>query len=453
VWTPKLLSLALVAATFALVATDLRRGRPRNAWPAVFATTLLASSTAFVFWTTSGLENALLAALGALSCVATARALSAGGWLDAAAGAVAALLALTRPDAILYVAALPLALLASPREWRAGARPLARRLATCAAGIVPLLGGYALFRRAYFGDWLPNTYYAKEKAQLASLLDRYKWDELLAAALGSLGQFAVAVVCVLALALAARGRLDARWRSLLAHLVLATAGYMLMPLDWMGEYRFATPFFLFLYWTLGEAVARLWASEGWLLRTVAAGLGLAFVAASADTHALRTFYFVEWPVVPLSEVADFDAYGFNSLADVLAAPSPSLLTPDVGGAFLYSRLRVYDLVGLCDRTAARTLTYDTPAFHRYALEELRPTFIHVHGPWAEWAVFHTSERFKQDYVPIREDWAAPDKDGKAPAEPRWADYVRRDALGPDPDGMLASLRQAYAAAGMKDASF
>jgi hypothetical protein len=221
----------------------------------------------------------------------------------------------------------------------------------------------------------------------------------------------------------------------------------------MGEYRFATPFFLFFYWALGETLARLWAGDGRARHAVAVGLGFALVGASAETHAQRTFDFVEWAVVPLSKVGDFDGHGFNSLADVLATPRPSLLTPDMGGTLLYSRLRVHDLIGLCDRTAARTLMYDTPAFHRYALDELRPTFIHVHGPWAEWAAFHTSDRFKEDYVAIREDWAPPGEDGKPPAEPQWADYVRRDALGADPEGMLESLRRTYAAAGMTHASF
>jgi hypothetical protein len=120
----------------------------------------------------------------------------------------------------------------------------------------------------------------------------------------------------------------------------------------------------------------------------------------------------------------------------------------MGGTLLVSRLRVFDLVGLCDRDAARTLRSDTPAFHRYVLEEVRPTFIHVHGPWSGWAAFHSNPLFAEAYVPIRESWGA----AQAP-EPASGDYVRRDALGPDPQATLRRLQRAYVAAGMDRPSF
>src|SRR5262249_48298218 len=233
------------------------------------------------------------------------------------------------------------------------------------------------------------------------LLDWQKWREILAAAMGPAAVPAVLLLIGGALLLLYRGRLDRSQRSLAVHLALATAGYMLMPLDWMGEYRFATAFFLFFYWALGETLAVLATAQSREPRWSALAFGLALATGSAITHVPRSSDFLSGPIVPFDKVAEFYGHGFNRLVGQVRDPRPSLRAPDVGGPLYYSRLRVYALVGLCDRTTARTLTTDTAAFHRYVLEDVRPTFIHVHGPWAGWAALHKSNRFKEDYLPIR----------------------------------------------------
>jgi Dolichyl-phosphate-mannose-protein mannosyltransferase len=451
-WTPKVLGLLLVAATFGLVADDLGRARSSPVWPAALAASLLATSTSFVVWTTSGLENALLACLAALSCLLVARASEGRRSLDRAAGLTAGLLALTRPDAVLYAAAFPLALLVSSDGRRASLGIWMRRVGAYAGALVPLVGSYFLFRRFYFGEWVPNTYYAKDHPSLAFLLDRDKWMGLLDGALGP-AALPVSLVALGGAAWLARRRgVDGRTLSLLVHLALAALAYMLMPEDWMGEYRFATPFLLFFYWSAAEGARRL--AAGPRRGIVAAILGLALVATSAVVHASRTADFAARPVVPLADVARFYGDGYNRLADVLGAPSPSLLAPDLGGTLLVSRLRVYDLVGLCDAVTARTLRSDSAAFHRYVFDEVRPTFVHVHGPWAGWAAFHSDARFEASYAPIRETWGgAAAREVGDPREPAWGDYVRRDALGAEPAAMLERLRKAYAAAGMERSSF
>jgi hypothetical protein len=334
-----------------------------------------------------------------------------------------------------------------------------QRIAIYGGGLVPVAGSYLAFRRLYFGDWVPNTYHAKDTPSLFFGFDPAKWTGLLEAAVGPLAIPASIAVAAGALWLFGRGKVDGRTASLAAHLVVAAAAYVLMPQDWMGEYRFATPFFIFFYWALAEALGRVAETARGL--GVAAALGALIAATSATVHAPRTAAFARGPVVPLAGVARFYGDGYNRLAEVLGAPAPSLLAPDVGGTFLTSRLRVYDLVGLCDATAARTLRSDTAAFHRYVFEEARPTFIHVHGPWARWAAFHSNPRFTASYVALRESWLAPEtRTGSDPErgsrqidEPTWGDYVRRDAIGPDPRPTLRRLRAAYAEAGMAQASF
>jgi hypothetical protein len=440
---PKLLSFALVAASFALLARDLDRpGGPR--WPAALGPALLASSAPFVIWTSSGLENPLLAALAALSCGLTARALAGERRRDTAVGLTAALLALTRPEAVLYAAVLPAGLLLMRPSG--GSRVWLHRTGAHLAGLLPPLAGYLGFRRLYFGDWVPNTYHAKDHPALAFLLDREKWLGLLDGTLGPLGLPVTLALAIGLVVLARRGELGARGLSLALHLGVAAVSYVLLPEDWMGEYRFATPFILFLCWSLAEAVRVVHGDGRSGRRLAAAGLALGLAAGSAAVHGPRLGEFAARPVVPLESVARYYGHGYNRLADVLDLRGASLLAPDMGGTLLVSQLAVTDLVGLCDRTTARALRSDTTAFHRHVFEVVRPTFIHVHGAWSGWASLHAAPALGTEYVAIRETW-------QGESEPVWADYVRRDALGADPDTALQRLRQAYLAMGMDRLSF
>jgi hypothetical protein len=67
---------------------------------------------------------------------------------------------------------------------------------------------------------------------------------------------------------------------------------------------------------------------------------------------------------------------------------------------------------------------DTRAFHDYVFEDVRPTFIHVHGSWAGWAALHEDPRLARDYAPLHETW----ENGES-GEPASGDYVRRESAG------------------------
>ena len=449
-WTPKALGLVLAAAALLVIGHDGSRSGPGGM--AALAPLWLSLSTSFVVWSLSGLENPLFALLLAASCAWTRRFVDEpqvpGGEL--AAGLLAGLIALTRPDGIVLAAAFPLSLgltsLRRPR-WRA----LAASLLRFAASLWAIVVSYLLFRRAYFGDWVPNTFHAKEKPSLASLLDVAKLQDFLSGIFGGWA-WVVVVASMVALGLLSRaGRLAPRHLSLLVHLGLALAAYLMMPADWMGEYRFATGAIVFAYWVVADLFGEAWRTSASPALRVALALVLAAVTAdSAVRHAERSADFASYSITPFKRVAAFAGDGYNALAEALGAERPSVLVPDVGGALYYSRLRVYDLVGLCDRTTARTLTRDTAGFHRYVLEEIRPTFIHVHGPWSEWASFHASPLFARDYAPIFEEWTS--AESGSGDEPLQGDYVRRDALGAGEDG-LARLRRVFLGRGMARARF
>ena len=452
-WTPKALSLALVSAAFLLIL----RSRPRAAWPAALPLLLLPLNTSFVVWTTSGLENGLLAFLAVLGCRLAMRAGEGapGSWtLDGGSGLVAALLALTRPDALLYSLAHPIALLAGPRP-SGGWKTLAPRLLRYGLALGSLFGTYLIFRVAYYGDLVPNTYHAKDKPSLASVVDLAKLLDLLVGVAGPLAGALCLVFVAGTLFLWRSGRLGVRLRVLLVYLGGATAAYLVLPLDWMGEYRFATCFLVFFYWSLGEILQALLEAEpmrprlGWAV----AGFVAVLFATTCLVHAERSREFAENPVVPFRRVAAFSGTGYNRLASILGKPKASILTPDLGGTLYYSTLRVYDLAGLCDHVVALTLRTDHRAFLDYVFETARPTFIHAHASWAEWASFPDDPRLARDYVAISERWDGPPEwRAKVGAQLPWsADYVRRDAVGPRRE-VLSDLQTAFREQGMPELS-
>jgi hypothetical protein len=206
------------------------------------AAALLAAHPAFAYWSVGALETvpyALLLLL-ALRDQIDEQARGAGRrsaiWLGLAS--------LVRPETPLVAAALGLARLVdgpggAPRARAAG---VTRWLAIIAAFFVPFL----IFRRLYFGDWLPNTYYAKTGLGLMNNLDLGRQYTLpflasLAPSFGSIALPAAAaglalLVTLLAWALPRPGLRSA------ALLVCGVGGGVLLDGgDWMFLHRFWVP--------------------------------------------------------------------------------------------------------------------------------------------------------------------------------------------------------------------
>ena len=455
-WTPKILAAVCAVAAFVVMWRDLGR-RGAGPWISGVALGLLAACSGFVIWTLSGLENALLAWLVALSASLAIQAVERPGEVprrDVAAGVVAALLALTRPDALLYADGYPIALaiaalLGRPiRIW-----PAVRGVARMLAGFLPVFAGYVAFRFLYFGDWVPNTFHAKVKPAGASVLDPGKLLDLVEGAAGDFLFPAMVLLAGGAAWLAWRRRLPGRTIVLGVYLALAMAIYLVMPVDWMGEFRFATPFFLLFFWFGGELVAALADAlpATAALRRLTAVVTAIFVLQAGTIFLARSLRFAADPTVPLTVASRFGGHGFNRLAAALPGRPASLLTPDLGGVLLHSELRVYDLAGLCDPVIARSLHQRPQALRDYVLGEVRPTFVHTQGAFTRSSALHVDPRFARDYVALHEahstdpDWVRLWRGADVP--PMWGDYVRRDALrAPE---ALASLQETYRQEGLE----
>jgi arabinofuranosyltransferase len=146
------LAVALAMAWSAPLSARLEPARPALVGLAALG---LVTNKTFLVWTSSGLEAPLFVLLlvawtGWATLAPRGRAWVVGG------AALAALAALTRPDGLLFLAATPAVWAAA---WRDG-RPWGR--ADLAAALpLATVPAHLAWRVATYGEWLPNTYYAK----------------------------------------------------------------------------------------------------------------------------------------------------------------------------------------------------------------------------------------------------------------------------------------------------
>ena len=210
---------------------------------------LLAVSAPFVAWMMGGLETILFTLLLVLSGYRFVREEETGrGWLS---GLLFGLLALTRPEGLLFAAVA-----GGFRLWQlyqARTRPAGQdwlRLIAGTAIIVP----YYLWRYAYYGYFLPNTVYAKSmglhpRPLLEGVLYLYQNLE----AIG--GFFFLALPLVLLLAQAKRP-------FFVNYMLLNLAAYAFFALvgggDWMPLQRFLVHILPFTYLLIHAGLARLW---------------------------------------------------------------------------------------------------------------------------------------------------------------------------------------------------
>jgi hypothetical protein len=429
---PKLLALVLVAGVFAscyAVASALTR---RPAVVTIAAGLVTAAVPSFVIWTVSGLENALLAcAVTGLAAVLVRAVVEDRLYAPRTAlwcGLLAALAALTRPDGLVYVAALPLVGLLLLR--RADLTRAARAVALSVLVFAVPVGAYLAWRLATFGEYLPNTAIAKSQglpgaaaaARPVELVSYVGWPAAL-------------------LAVAAVGAVVARpghraFVAMLVPLALAVVAFGVLEPDWMGELRFATP-----VWPLGALagmsaavlVAPVLSARARVLGALLA-VGSALVSGLALADSARAFRAA--PTAPLCLVAENTGRAINAYADVVAVRDAVLLAPDIGGAALVSGLRVVDVAGLADRRIAQFWrTDDMAGLRDHVFGDVRPTFLTLNPDWARLTGLLDDPRLTDDYVEIRTSAAGV------------TDRVRRDVLRP---GDLEALRERASAAATAD---
>lgn len=415
--TPKVISAVLVFLSIVFLYLGSRRVLGSRIL-AGFVCALVVAHTSLAVWTISGMENPLYLLLSVL-LFWTLVAHKDRRRLPMQTGILTGLISLTRPDGLVYLIVFPMYLILE-RMMGSGSqkRPLREMAKDLGRFLLPfgvLAGGYFLFRVLYFKDVLPNPYYAKGFGNLRSkrwlylvTLQGFSFDkimQLMDLTLGRLAALGLLVVTASVAFFTGRGTFSRRqWIPLLL-LAPSAIAYIILPEDWMREFRFATtyiPYFYLLLVSIGLEWSEILPIKNSWKRVLLILFMLSFLGINVKRHIRRTLHFARNPPTPFLLIADKYGDRYDTYASKLGLKDASVLTIDMGGTLYYTNLKVYDLGGLTDRTIARTLHRDIDAFHDYVFEETRPTFITTYSSWAEFAALDDDPRFRRDYVPIHE---------------------------------------------------
>jgi arabinofuranosyltransferase len=193
------LSYGTLALTFAMVwrmpLPD--RWAPRRFWLVVLVLIYVISNRTFITWTSSGLETALFgfcATLWVFGVLEIGRGRDWRWLLMASVGAATS--ALTRPDGLLLV--LSTLLLGLYFAWQSGGFARLASVGRTLAAMSPMLTVlvHLLWRHAYYGSWVPNTFYAKRVSKWPDAGIRYTASFILEYALWAWILLAVVVALV-----------------------------------------------------------------------------------------------------------------------------------------------------------------------------------------------------------------------------------------------------------------
>jgi hypothetical protein len=279
--------VAYAALALVLARASWRRSRAAGLPFLPIAAAIVLASDDFHVWATGGLETLLFACLtSAALLLVRLRAGSVGA--AAAAGALLALLVLTRPDGVLFAAAG----IASP--WLppggAGRERLRVSLAT-AAPVALVLAVLVPWKLAYYGELLPTAFYAKSAAR------PYVSQGLVYVGLYLAKNWFLVAAGALALgAWIRRGRRAPAAPDPDAPFLLATAALFTAYLVWVGGD------FMFARRILPAVPLVLFALEGAVLRVAAPRARALLAAAAVAAAALPVPVYARYAVI--NHVAD-----------------------------------------------------------------------------------------------------------------------------------------------------
>jgi len=324
-----------------------RFGIERRSPLALLAPAGLAASAPMACWALGGLETPgyALAILGAVFVFASERRTLR---THAAAGALAGLCALARPEGVLVGLVFVAWTALDRRELRRG-----RALLALALPFAALVLTHLFWRRWFYGDWLPNTFHAKVGTRVDQVQRGLVYVLDGVEANGGLLAWLPPLLAPWALA-APRG---ARLASAVALMLMA--GVVLVGGDGLPMVRFLLPVFplwlalvAFTLRALLAAASRARDAAGPRARLARAAAGLAALAlgASLALHPTSDAGFANYR----EHHADLPKW--RAAGEWLAANAPpgaSLACVPVGAVAYYSDLVVHDMLGLTDRHIGR----------------------------------------------------------------------------------------------------
>ncbi len=300
---------------------------------------LLASNGAFACWAASGMETPLYAFLIAATFLTTLRER----WTLSMAS-VGALL-LTRPEGAAVFAAL--AVYAAVRYRAASDR---RRILLWLFSGAAVLAALFLFRRLYFGDWLPNTYYVKTGGGWRAVLRGLEYFRNYSA--DHEGLILMAVPWLWGLLAPSRER-----KALALGAAVIWAGVVAVGGDGLPMYRFALgplPLMAVLQGLMAaDALHAARMSETGRRWRVYGSVAVS-VAALVYTHADRPRLGLQYEIYDAQQRYEMPRWIMAGLwLRENAREGDSVAAVPIGAISYYSGLKIVDMMGLTDRHIAR----------------------------------------------------------------------------------------------------
>lgn len=396
--TPKLLSISFVLGVFFMIKRLAFEVFKFSTTKVLLCLSLLSINSPFVMWSVGGLENPLYCFL--IICFAylliSQKTPDETKLKALFLGFLAGLIGLTRPDGIAFGVAGLLCLIISKQKKV--------KILQYVACLSLVLGTYQVFRIDYFAQELPLPFYAKggiDFADIFSLKKLYDLNRSIGGPFGIFIFFAGLLLQIRQIVHSGIRESQLKWTLIM----FSSIGvFLLLPYDWLDWYRYASPYYpLFYVWLLSLEWESLMAYLPSLnAHKTMVTISICLIIASGLMGGIITDKRIREPIVPLAFVAERYGHTFNQYLEVLELQDASIMLPDLGGTLLYSKLRVFDMAGLCDKTIAETFVVNHPAFLDYVFEEVKPSFIHTHGLWTLEANFDSDPRFRYYYEPINE---------------------------------------------------
>jgi hypothetical protein len=307
----------------------------------------LAASRSFSGWCTGGLETLFFTLLVFAGLAAFLIERERGLRLPWASSTLLALAVLTRPDGAVFVLAVG--------AFFAGEVILRRRsLESALAWALPLaliVGTHLLWRHAYYGEWLPNTFYAKVHGAWWSQGFRY------------LGLFAsdYQIGWFLPLAIAAPFLRRDATSALFAAATLLWLTYVAYVGGDRFEFRFLVPVLPYVYWLVAATLHQVAIGpSGMRGRLLAGAVALSLVATTAFAPRRPEATRLRHGVNTLASIAHYAEYRAREGRFLRRLSDEGVLPPDVviavGGAGAvpyYTDWTTVDRRGLNDAHIAR----------------------------------------------------------------------------------------------------
>lgn len=336
-----LLSTILLFLTLAIIAR--RQWEYTAKFPMSLPVILLAASSSVALWSTTGMETmffAWLILMGGLAISIEERKSRPG----FGSGFIWALAALTRPEGIaIGLVIILMSHIENPDRWQRN-KALIQRLATF---LIPVFA-HTGFRKLYYGDWLPNTFYAKTVPTGDLIPNGITYMN------GFLAEGGLALFFLLVLGLFIRPKISGIWTILVTSILYI--GYTIwVGGDWMAANRLYLPILPLMILGASTVIAKFKHAVRWFGYAVGTVLFL---------HILISGYIAQKPFQKSSTLSQL-IHGDPEPVDVLAElgkelnrisemthEQETLAVIPAGKVPFFSGLKTIDMRGLCDHHIA-----------------------------------------------------------------------------------------------------